>query len=52
MRFLVDRCVGPNLAKWLHDAWHDVFEARNFGTDPGDRPLLELPFIKLGYGYH
>ena len=42
MRFLVDRCVGSRLARWLHDAGHDALEARNLGTDPGDRALLEL----------
>ena len=41
MRFLVDRCAGSRLAKWLHDAGHDVLEARNLGADPGDRALLE-----------
>lgn len=42
MRFLVDRCAGSCLAKWLHDAGHDVLEARNLGADPGDRALPEL----------
>lgn len=25
MRFLVDECTGPTVAKWLRDAGHDVF---------------------------
>lgn len=41
MRFLVDRCVGSRLAKWLSGAGHGVLEARNSGTDPGDRALLK-----------
>ncbi len=35
MRFLVDECTGPSVARWLRDQGHDVFsvyeEAR--GTD-------------------
>lgn len=42
MRFLVDRCAGSRLTKWLHDAGHDVLEARDLGKDPGDRVMLEL----------
>lgn len=41
MRFLVDRCAGHRLAKWLRDQGHDVVEARELGVDPGDQALLE-----------
>lgn len=38
MRFLVDECTGPRVARWLRDQGHDVFsiyeEAR--GLDDGD----------------
>ena len=27
MRFLVDECVGPSVARWLREAGHDVFDA-------------------------
>ena len=41
MRFLVDRCAGRRLAEWLRAGGHDVLDAREFGTDPGDKALLE-----------
>lgn len=40
MKFLVDRCAGATLARWLRDQGHDVQEARERGTDPGDEALL------------
>lgn len=40
MRFLVDRCAGRLLAKWLRKKGHDTLEARQLGPDPGDRALL------------
>ena len=37
MRFLVDECVGPSVARWLREAGHDVFdaytEARGMSSD-------------------
>jgi|SRR5881394_960778 len=41
MRFLIDRCVGTSLAKWLRAKGHDVLESRDRGADPGDSVLLE-----------
>jgi predicted nuclease of predicted toxin-antitoxin system len=40
MKFLVDRCAGATLARWLRDKGHDVQEARERGPDPGDEALL------------
>lgn len=40
MRFLIDRCAGRRLAAWLRAAGHDVVEARQLGSDPGDAALL------------
>ena len=42
MRFLVDRCAGRQLAKWLSDEGHDVVGAWVWEPDPGDEALLEL----------
>ena len=42
MRFLVDRCAGRRLVKWLRDNGHDALDAQTLGPDPGDRALLEL----------
>jgi predicted nuclease of predicted toxin-antitoxin system len=41
MKFLVDRCAGATLARWLRDKGHDVQEARERGPDPGDEALFE-----------
>ena len=43
MRFLVDRCVGRRLSRWLDSQGHDVVDARDIGADPGDQQLLQLP---------
>src|SRR5690349_3858051 len=41
MRFLVDRCAGATLAKWLRDQGHDVDDASEWSHDPGDLAILE-----------
>jgi predicted nuclease of predicted toxin-antitoxin system len=40
VRFLVDRCAGRRLAEWLRRQGHDVREAREEASDPGDAALL------------
>jgi predicted nuclease of predicted toxin-antitoxin system len=42
MKFLIDRCAGHRLAKWLLDRGHDVLESASLGEDPGDLALLNL----------
>jgi predicted nuclease of predicted toxin-antitoxin system len=42
VKFLVDRCVGRRLARWLREQGHDVREAREISPDPGDAALLAL----------
>jgi len=41
MRFLVDRCAGVTLAKWLRDGGHDVEDAGEWPQDPGDAAILQ-----------
>jgi len=41
MRFLVDRCAGVTLAKWLRDQGHDVEDASGWSEDPGDAAILQ-----------
>ena len=41
MNFLVDRCAGRRLRRWLQSQGHDALDARDLGPDPGDRALLE-----------
>lgn len=42
MRFLVDRCAGSRLARWLREAGHDVTDASEMMKDPGDAQLLAV----------
>ncbi len=44
MRFLVDRCAGCKLARWLISHGHDVIESSAMGPDPGDLQVLEWAF--------
>ena len=41
MRFLVDRCAGVRLARWLTEAGHEVVDASVWATDPGDAAILQ-----------
>ena len=41
MKFLIDRCAGSTVARWLQEEGHDALEARSLGPDPGDRVLLQ-----------
>ena len=41
MRFLVDRCAGVTLARWLRDQGHDVDDASEWPEDPGDAVILQ-----------
>jgi predicted nuclease of predicted toxin-antitoxin system len=40
MRFLVDRCAGRQLARWLTETGHDVVDLSDAPADPGDAILL------------
>lgn len=42
MNFLVDRCAGTRLAKWLAANGHNVRAAWDFDPDPGDAELLRV----------
>jgi predicted nuclease of predicted toxin-antitoxin system len=41
VRFLIDRCAGTRLARWLADSGHDVVDASAWGSDPGDAAILQ-----------
>ena len=41
MKFLVDHCAGRRLAEWVRGQGHDVLDAGELESDPGDRALLE-----------
>jgi len=46
MKFLVDRCAGATLAKWLRTQGHDVKEGWGAGPDAGDEELLAAAFAE------
>ena len=41
MRFLVDECTGPAVARWLRDLGHDVLSAYDEARGTADLALLE-----------
>jgi predicted nuclease of predicted toxin-antitoxin system len=41
VRFLVDRCAGARLARWLASEGHDVVDSASWKQDPGDLALLQ-----------
>ena len=41
MRFLVDECVGPTVARWLRQHGHEVFSAYDEARGLSDDDLLE-----------
>ena len=40
MRFLVDECTGPAVAKWLHDQGHEVFSVFDEARGADDESLI------------
>ena len=42
MRFLIDECTGPTVAKWLHDQGHDVFSVYDEARGIDDDRVIEL----------
>lgn len=41
MRFLVDECTGPKVAKWLRDIHHDVFSVYDEDRGLDDESILQ-----------
>ena len=42
MRFLVDECAGPRLARWLHEQGHDVFSVFDQARGITDDAVLQI----------
>lgn len=40
MRFLVDECTGPKVARWLENKGHEVFSAYHHARGADDNDLL------------
>ena len=41
MRFLVDECTGPAVAKWLQRSHHDVFSVYDKARGLDDESIIE-----------
>ncbi len=46
MRFLVDECSGPVLARWLSEQGHDVFSIYDQARGLDDDRVIERAFIE------
>jgi len=42
MRFMVDECTGPKVAKWLKEQGHDVFSVYESARGVGDREIIKM----------
>ena len=42
MRFLVDECTGPAVARWLHNAGHDVYSVFDEASGISDDEVLGM----------
>ena len=42
MRFLVDECTGPSVAKWLREQGHDVFSVFDEARGIDDDRVMEI----------
>ena len=46
MRFLVDECTGPAVAKWLRERGHDVFSVYDQGRGMDDEAVILKAFTE------
>lgn len=46
MRFLVDECAGPAVAKWLREQQHDVFSVYDEARGLKDDNIIEQAFAE------
>lgn len=42
MRFLVDECTGPGVARWLHEHSHDMFSVYDGARGMSDDDVVAL----------
>jgi predicted nuclease of predicted toxin-antitoxin system len=46
MRFLVDECTGPTVARWLREQGHDVFSVFEQGRGMDDDEVIHKAFTE------
>ncbi len=44
MRFIVDECTGPNVARWLEVQQHDVFSVYDEARGMLDEAIIQKAF--------
>ncbi len=46
MRFIVDECTGPRVARWLREQGHEVFSVYDEARGMKDDSIIEKAFIE------
>ena len=46
MRFVVDECTGPAVARWLREQGHDVFSVFEQGRGMSDDDAIQMAFAE------
>jgi uncharacterized protein with PIN domain len=46
MRFLVDECTGPKVARWLREQGHEVFLVYDEARGMQDEPIIQKAFAE------
>lgn len=46
MRFLVDECTGPAIARWLQESGHDVFSVYDQARGSSDDEIVNMAFAE------
>jgi len=46
MRFLVDECTGPAVARWLRERRHEVFSVYEEARGMGDEEIIQKAFVE------
>ena len=46
MRFVVDECTGPAVARWLREAGHDVYSVYDQARGSSDGDVLEFAVLE------
>ena len=46
MRFIVDECTGPTVAKWLRQQGHDVFSVYDDARGLSDSEIIQLAYTE------
>ncbi len=49
MRFLVDECTGPVVAKWLHEQGHEAFSVYDEAYGASETPFSKKLSKKIGF---